>query len=71
LTVLRRLVAAENTVVLVEHDMPVIASADWMIDLGPGGGDNGGRIIASGPPTVVAETAGSATAAYLARHLAV
>jgi excinuclease ABC subunit A len=71
MVVLRRLVAAGNTVVLVEHDMPVIAAADWMIDLGPGGGDNGGRIIASGPPTVVAETAGSATAAYLARHLAV
>lgn len=70
MVVLRRLVAAGNTVVLVEHDMPVIASADWMIDLGPGGGDSGGRIIASGPPTVVAETAGSATAAYLARHLA-
>lgn len=70
MVVLRRLVAAENTVVLVEHDMSVIASADWMIDLGPGGGDNGGRIIASGQPAIVAETAGSATAAYLGRHLA-
>ncbi|MGW4334124.1 ABC transporter [Rhodococcus koreensis] len=70
MVVLRRLVAAENSVVLVEHDMSVIASADWMIDLGPGGGDNGGRIIAEGQPAIVAETADSATAAYLGRHLA-
>ncbi len=70
MVVLRRLVAAENSVVLVEHDMSVIASADWMIDLGPGGGDNGGRIIASGQPAIVAETADSATAAYLGRHFA-
>ncbi|MBC2894277.1 excinuclease ABC subunit UvrA [Rhodococcus sp. 4CII] len=67
--VLRRLVDAGNTVVLVEHDMSVVSSADWMIDLGPGGGDDGGRIVAAGPPASVAGTAGSATAAYLARHL--
>ncbi|TQC49890.1 excinuclease ABC subunit A [Rhodococcus sp. WS4] len=65
----RRLVEAGNTVVLVEHDMSVVSSADWMIDLGPGGGDNGGRIIASGPPATVADTTDSATATYLARHL--
>jgi excinuclease ABC subunit A len=67
---LHRLVAAGNTVVLVEHDLDAIATADWIIDLGPGGGDMGGSVIATGPPAVVAQAEGSATAPFLARHLA-
>ncbi|MCS0605784.1 excinuclease ABC subunit UvrA [Streptomyces sp. LP11] len=61
------LVEAGNTVVVVEHDMTVVAGADWVIDLGPGGGDRGGRIVAAGPPRRVAEAPDSATAPYLAR----
>src|SRR5690349_16690281 len=66
---LHRLVDAGNTVVVVEHDLDAIATADWVIDLGPGGGDAGGRVVATGTPTEVAEAAGSATAPYLARRL--
>jgi len=66
---LHRLVDAGNTVVLVEHDLDVIATADWIIDLGPGGGDAGGRVVASGPPGVIAKAKGSATAPYLAGRL--
>jgi excinuclease ABC subunit A len=66
---LHRLVAVGNTVVLVEHDLDVIATADWVIDLGPGGGDAGGRVVATGPPTQVALAKGSITAPYLARQL--
>ncbi|MEU6282819.1 excinuclease ABC subunit UvrA [Streptomyces sp. NPDC047028] len=64
---LHGLVDAGHTVVVVEHDMTVAADADWVIDLGPGGGDQGGRVIASGPPSEVVATKGSATAPYLAR----
>ncbi|GAB3345399.1 excinuclease ABC subunit UvrA [Modestobacter lapidis] len=67
---LHRLVDAGNTVVLVEHDLDTIASADWVIDLGPGGGDAGGRIVAAGTPSEIATVPGSATAPYLARRLA-
>jgi excinuclease ABC subunit A len=66
---LHRLVDAGNTVVVVEHEMDVVASADWVIDLGPGGGDAGGRIVAAGPPDEVAGVSGSKTAPYLARRL--
>ena len=66
---LHRLVDAGNTVVLVEHNLDVIATADWIIDLGPGGGDAGGRVVATGTPADVAQAEGSATAPYLARHL--
>jgi excinuclease ABC subunit A len=66
---LHRLVDVGNTVVVVEHDLDTIASADWVIDLGPGGGDAGGRVVATGPPAQVARTRGSATAPYLARRL--
>jgi excinuclease ABC subunit A len=64
-----RLVAAGNTVVAVEHDMRVAAAADWLIDMGPGAGPQGGRIVAAGPPDQVARQRGSATAPYLAQAL--
>ncbi|MER5550526.1 excinuclease ABC subunit UvrA [Streptomyces sp. NPDC002793] len=66
---LHGLVDAGNTVVVVEHDMAVVAGADRVIDLGPGGGDRGGRIVATGTPREVARAAGSRTAAYLAKAL--
>jgi excinuclease ABC subunit A len=65
LEVLHRLVETGNTVVVIEHKLDVIKTADWVIDLGPGGGVNGGRIIAEGPPEVIAEAADSATGMYL------
>ncbi|MFF8933409.1 ATP-binding cassette domain-containing protein [Streptomyces paradoxus] len=66
---LHGLVDAGHTVIVVEHDMSVVARADWVIDLGPGGGDAGGRIVAAGPPGEVARSPESRTAAYLARTL--
>ncbi|RMB61557.1 excinuclease ABC subunit UvrA [Tessaracoccus antarcticus] len=66
---LHRLVDAGNTVVLVEHDLDAVASADWVIDLGPGGGVNGGTVVASGPPLTVAASTRSVTGPYLARRL--
>jgi excinuclease ABC subunit A len=67
---LHRLVDAGNTLVVVEHDMDVVATADWVIDLGPGGGEAGGRIVAAGRPEKVARSRRSATAPYLAERLA-
>ncbi len=67
---LHRLVDAGNTVVLVEHDLDTIATADFVIDLGPGGGDAGGRVVAAGRPAEVAMATGSLTAPYLAERLA-
>ena len=66
---IQKLVAAGNTVIVVEHDMKVIASCDWVIDIGPGAGDEGGRIIAQGPPEVIASAHGSKTAQHLAEYL--
>ena len=62
---LDRLVAAGNTVVLVEHNPDVLKCADWLIDLGPEGGAAGGRLVAEGPPERVAATPGSHTGAHL------
>jgi len=62
---LNGLVDAGNTVVVVEHDMDVVAAADWVIDMGPGGGDAGGTLVVAGEPAVVAGTADSRTAPYL------
>jgi excinuclease ABC subunit A len=64
-----RLVNAGNTIVLVEHDMRVVAGSDWVIDMGPGAGDEGGRIMAAGPPVQVARARGCRTAPYLRRFL--
>ncbi len=69
LQVLHRLVDAGNTVLVIEHNLDVIKTADWIIDLGPEGGHRGGRIIGAGTPEEIAETAGSATGEYLARVL--
>ncbi|MBT2443796.1 excinuclease ABC subunit UvrA [Streptomyces sp. ISL-36] len=66
---LHGLVDAGHSVIVVEHDMDVVATADWVIDLGPGGGDEGGRIVAAGPPAEVARAARSRTAPYLAARL--
>ena len=63
------LVNAGNTVIVVEHDMRVIAGADWVIDMGPGAGDDGGRIVVSGPPASIAKSKQSRTAPYLAQFL--
>jgi excinuclease ABC subunit A len=73
--VLHRLVDAGNTVVVIEHNLDVIADADWIVDLGPEGGDAGGRIVAVGPPSAVARKAkashtGLALAEFLCRHSA-
>ena len=67
---LGRLVDAGNTVVVVEHEMDVVAAADWVIDLGPSGGDQGGQIIAAGTPATVAAHPTSRTAPYLKLRLA-
>ncbi|WP_299289934.1 excinuclease ABC subunit UvrA [uncultured Paracoccus sp.] len=66
---LQGLADAGNTVVIVEHDMRAVAQVDWVIDLGPGAGEDGGRIIAEGSPPEVAQAAGSRTAPYLAAAL--
>ena len=66
---LDRLVSAGNTVILVEHEMSVVAGSDWVIDIGPGAGEEGGRLVAAGPPAKVAKERGSVTAPYLARWL--
>jgi excinuclease ABC subunit A len=62
---LQRLVDAGSTVVVVEHDMSLVAGADWVLDLGPGGGAAGGRVVASGRPADVARCRRSRTAPYL------
>jgi len=69
LAVLQRLVGAGNTVLVIEHNLDVIKTADWIVDLGPEGGDAGGRIVAEGPPEAVAANAGSYTGQFLAEVL--
>ncbi len=70
LGVLSRLVDQGNTVLVIEHNLDVIKSADWVIDLGPEGGDGGGMVIVEGPPEVVAKTTDSYTGQFLAPVLA-
>jgi excinuclease ABC subunit A len=66
LTVLHRLRDEGNTVVVIEHNLDVVKTADWIIDLGPGGGTHGGRLVAAGTPEHIAAQPGSATGEYLA-----
>jgi excinuclease ABC subunit A len=66
---LHRLVEAGGTVVVVEHDLDTIAAADWTIELGPAGGDAGGRIVATGTPAELAAASASRTGPYLAQRL--
>ena len=71
LKVLQRLVDDGNTVVVIEHNLDVIKTADWIVDLGPEGGDGGGTIIANGTPEQVARNASSHTGQFLARSLGI
>jgi len=65
LSVLQRLVEKQNTVIVIEHNLDVIKSADWVVDLGPDGGDGGGWIVAQGPPEKIAKTRQSYTGRFL------
>jgi excinuclease ABC subunit A len=69
LDVLNRLVNLGNTVVVIEHNMDVIKNSDWIIDLGPEGGDEGGKVVATGTPKDVAKAPGSYTGTYLKKLL--
>jgi excinuclease ABC subunit A len=69
LDVLHRLVDKGNTVIVIEHNMEVVKTADWVIDLGPEGGDDGGRVIAQGAPEVIAKKRGSHTGKFLKKAL--
>ncbi len=70
LGVLNQLVDAGNTIVVIEHNLDVIKTADWVIDMGPEGGDGGGRIVAQGTPEHIAASSESHTGHYLGRVLA-
>jgi excinuclease ABC subunit A len=70
LEVLHELVAQGNTVVVIEHNLEVIKTADWVIDLGPEGGDGGGEIVAAGPPAEIVKEKRSFTGRYLADAMA-
>ncbi len=67
--VLQRLVDTGNTILVIEHNLDVIKTADWVVDLGPEGGDGGGRVVAEGPPETVAKVAESYTGRFLADML--
>ncbi|HXW33640.1 MAG TPA: hypothetical protein VEJ87_03610, partial [Acidimicrobiales bacterium] len=71
LEVLSRLVDQGNTVIVIEHNLDVVKTADWIVDLGPGGGDDGGEVIAEGTPEEVAVAPGSATGEVLAPVLGI
>jgi excinuclease ABC subunit A len=68
LEVLHRLTDLGNTVIIIEHNLDVIRNADWIVDLGPEGGEDGGMIVAEGTPAEVAQVAGSHTAEFLRRY---
>ena len=65
-SVLRELVADGHSVIVIEHNLDVIADADWIVDMGPGAAEEGGRVVAAGPPSEIAEAPESRTGAYLA-----
>ena len=69
LEVLHRLVETGNTVLVIEHNLEVIKTADWVLDMGPDGGSGGGRLVAEGPPEAIVKVAESYTGQYLARLL--
>jgi excinuclease ABC subunit A len=69
LEVLQALVERGNTVIVIEHNLDVIRSADWLVDLGPEGGDRGGALVAAGTPEAVARTRGSHTGQALRQVL--
>lgn len=69
LGVLHRLRDQGNTIVVIEHNLDVIKTADWIVDLGPEGGDKGGKVVVAGPPEKVAAHAGSHTGAFLRKLL--
>ena len=66
---LHALVDQGNTVIVIEHNLEVIKTADWVIDLGPEGGDGGGEVVASGTPEEIAGAAGSYTGQFLAAYV--
>ncbi len=66
---LDRLVASGRTVIVIEHNLDVVARADWVIDLGPGGGRDGGRVIFEGPPAGLVRAEDSLTGRHLRRRL--
>ena len=70
LGVLNRLVDHGNTVIVIEHNLDVVKTADWLVDLGPEGGDRGGSVVAVGTPEQVAQVPGSYTGRFLAGMLA-
>jgi len=70
LEVLHALVDAGNTILVIEHNLEVIKTADWIVDLGPEGGDGGGRIVATRTPEEIAQAKGSYTGDYLKTYLA-
>ncbi|MGZ8567118.1 MAG: excinuclease ABC subunit UvrA, partial [Actinomycetota bacterium] len=69
LQVLQQLVASGNTVLVIEHNLDVIKTADWVVDLGPDGGDGGGEVVATGTPEDIAADPGSSTGRFLAEVL--
>jgi excinuclease ABC subunit A len=66
---LDNLVSAGNSVIVIEHDMHVVALSDWVIDVGPGAGEDGGQVVAAGSPAKIARARGIRTAPYLAAQL--
>ena len=69
LAAFRRLIEAGGSIVVIEHNLEVIKTADWVIDLGPEGGNRGGKVVGAGPPEAIANLAGSYTGKYLAHVL--
>jgi len=65
--IIKSLVSHGNSVIVIEHNLDVISQSDWVIDLGPEGGKNGGRIVAQGTPELVAKCEGSYTGQYLSK----